>query len=71
MAKKKAGEASLLAAEAMPQTSDTTSYRVTLNRAVKHGRTWLRPNAARVVVDQATLALLQEQGAVDSFEPIA
>jgi hypothetical protein len=75
MSRKKAVvEATMLAAAAMSESTDTVSpqasYRVTLNRAVKHGRTWLRPNCARVVVDQATLDMLQEQGAIVSAEPI-
>jgi hypothetical protein len=67
-------QATMLAAATTVETADTiapqASYRVTLNRSVKHDRTWLRPNCARVVVDQATLDMLQEQGAIVSAERI-
>jgi hypothetical protein len=62
----------LTAASADAGTAETAParHRITLNRAVKVGPTWLRPNAARIVVDQATLEELQAQGAVDSAEAI-
>jgi hypothetical protein len=73
--KKAAAEIGALAVEAMSENAaDSTqvpaTYEIKLNRAVKHDRTWLRPNFVRIVVDQATLDALQEQGAIVSAERI-
>ena len=71
MARKKVTTAEEPAAPVQEATPEPQArqWRVTLTKPVRLGvRNFLRPSAERILVDDATLALLKAENAIDSCE---